>query len=295
MGTQSVTAGPGRTARNLSIFAICLPVVLLLWPAVKTAAHMAFSDDRYLQILLAPVVCLLLMFLERNRIFLQVQYSPRIGIPLLSLAVPLVIACAFGLPTGNSRALPLAMLAIALVWLATFVLFYGIESFRAACYPWCCLLLMIPLPHPWMDQIASGSAAVSYQILRVLGVPVLRHGFRFSLPGFDFEVAPECSGIRSSLALLVVAIVAGYVCLRSGWARLALVLATIPIAIFKNAVRISVLSVLSTYVDRIFVDGPIHHTYGGLLFSIVGVVLFVLVLVGLQRMERPRTHQSPAT
>jgi exosortase len=149
---------------------------------------------------------------------------------------------------------------------------------------------MIPLPSSWMDQIVAGfqhgSAAVSYQILRLSGIPVWRRGTLFSLPGLDFEVAPECSGIHSSLALIMIAIVAGYVCLRSGWARAALILLTIPIALFKNAVRIVVISILGAYVDRAFLDGPFHHQYGGLLFSVVAVVLFVLVLAGLQKIEK---------
>jgi exosortase/archaeosortase family protein len=85
---------------------------------------------------------------------------------------------------------------------------------------------------------------------------------------------------------LIVAIVAGYIYLRSGWARLALILMTIPIALFKNAVRIVGISTLAAYVNRIFIDGAFHHVYGGLLFSVVGMAIFVVVLAGLQKIER---------
>jgi exosortase len=180
--------------------------------------------------------------------------------------------------------------------MAAFVLCYGVQSFRAGLYPLCCMFLLIPLPPSWMDRVAAGlqhgSAAVSYEILRLSGIPVLRRGMLFSLPGLDFEVAPECSGIRSSLALMMVAIVAGYVYLRSGWARSALILLTVPIVLFKNAVRIVVISTLGAFVDRVFIDGPFHHRYGGLLFTVVGVVLFVLVLAGLQKVERRRPGRT---
>jgi exosortase/archaeosortase family protein len=88
--------------------------------------------------------------------------------------------------------------------------------------------------------------------------------------------------------MLTVAIIAGYIYLRSGWARWMLILFTIPIALLKNAVRITVISILGAYVDRAFVDGPFHHRYGGLVFTVVGVVLFVAVLAGLQRIENWR-------
>jgi exosortase len=116
---------------------------------------------------------------------------------------------------------------------------------------------------------------------------VLRHGVQVSLPGLNFEIAPECSGIRSSLALLLVAIVAGYVYLRSPWARSALIFLTVvPILVLRNAFRIAVISSLGAYVDRAFVDGPFHHQYGGLLFSLLGVTFFALALAMLQRVER---------
>src|SRR5579863_4656683 len=205
-------------------------------------------------------MCAFLIYRQRAEIFPQARYSPRAGIPLLSLAMALGIASVYLDPSSVSGGLSIAVFATVAAWMAAFVLCYGVQSFRAALYPLCCLFLMIPLPPSWMDRIAAGlqqgSAAVSYQILRLSGIPVFRRGMQFSLPGLDFEVAPECSGIRSSLALMMVAIVAGYVYLRSGWARLTLIILTVPIVLFKNSVRIVAISTLGAYVDRVFVDGP---------------------------------------
>ena len=292
MRTNVLPAGSSQAARSFWIFAICLSSLLVFWPSLKTAISLALRDDRYLQIVLAPLACSFLIFRQRREIFSQARYSPHAGIPLLSLAMLLGIVSVYRDPGSESASLLVAILAIILVWMAAFFLCYGARTFRAALYPLCCMFLMIPLPPSWMDRIAAGlqhgSAAVSYEILRLSGIPVLRRGMQFALPGLDFEVAPECSGIRSSLALMMVAIVAGYVYLRSGWARATLILLTVPIVLFKNSVRIVVISTLGAYVDRVFLDGPFHHRYGGLLFTVVGVVLFVLVLAGLQKIERRR-------
>jgi len=86
-------------------------------------------------------------------------------------------------------------------------------------------------------------------------------------------------------------LLAGRVCLRYGWTRLALVVATIPIAILKNAFRISVLASLGAYVSPAFLHGRLHH-YGGLVFTPLGVVLFLVVLAGLQRYEA-RAERRP--
>ncbi len=296
MGSHVLPIGSSQAPRNRVIFAICLLTLVVFGPSLQKIISLALSDDRYLQVAVAPLACSLLLFRQRTEIFSRARYSPRAGIPLLSVTVLLAMLSVYRNPDSDSTGLPLTVLAVIFVWIAAFVLCFGAQSFRAGLYPLGCLFLMIPPPSSWMDQIAAalqhGSAAVSYEILRLSGIPVLRRGTLFSLPGLDFEVAPECSGIHSSLALMMIAIVAGYVCLRSGWTRSALILLTIPIALFKNAIRIVVITVLGTYVDRVFIDGPFHHRYGGPLFSAVAVALFVLLLAGLQKTEK-RLGRAP--
>jgi len=115
------------------------------------------------------------------------------------------------------------------------------------------LLLMVPIPDFLLSRaifwLRSGSAEVSYALFQLLGVPVLRSGFIFSLPGVTIEIAQECSGIRSSLALVIMGLLAGHLFLRSPWTKAALALAVLPLAIVKNGIRIVTLSLLSIYVD----------------------------------------------
>jgi exosortase len=269
--------------RSLLLLALLTIDLFLFWPSLVSAFSLAVHNDRYLQVLVAPLLAAFLIFCNRRAIFQQSTYNLPAGIPLIAIA-------AFFSVIFRSRSLPPTILAVVLWVLSLFVLCFGAESFRAALYPLCCLFLMVPYPVAWMDRVAAtlqyGSADVSYALLRVAGVPVFRHGLVFSLPGLDFEVGPECSGIRSSLALLMVCLVAAYLYLRSGWSRLALILLTVPIALIKNAARIVVLATLGAYVDRIYIEGPLHHKYGGLIFSVLGAILFVLALAGLQRLER---------
>ncbi len=273
----------GGTTRYLFLSALVIITLLLFWPSVISALGLAVHNDRYLQVAVAPLLTAFLIFRNRKAIFSPAVYAPELGIPLVTLAALLSLV-------SRSHSLPLAILSIVLLALSTFLLCFGVRSFRAALYPLSCLFLAIPYPVTWMDRIATslqyGSANVSYAILRVTGLPVFRHGLVFSLPGLDFEVAPECSGIHSSIALLMITLIGAYFYLRSGWSRLALILLTVPIVLVKNAVRIVVLAILGAYVDRVYIDGPLHHRYGGLVFSVLGALLFVLVLAGLQYLER---------
>jgi exosortase len=272
------------TARRVAISALWLALLVLCWPPVKTAVSLGWDGGRDVQMFAAPLFVMFLMYWERNRIFAGAAWNVRVGAPLLAVAVPAYLFLRFYGSGG-----PILTISVAiLVSLAAFILCFGLRSFRAACFPLGCLLLMIPVPDSAMDKITAGlqhgSAAVSFQMLRLAGIPVFAEGMRMSLKGLEIEVAPECSGIRSCLALALLGLLAGRVCLRSGWNCLALVVATIPIAILKNALRISVLSSLAAYVNPAFLYGRLHQ-YGGLVFTPLGVVLFVALLAALQRYE----------
>jgi exosortase len=297
-GLHFLPAGPrgNRTASNLSILGILLGTLILFASPLRAAVSLSFHDDRYIQIVAAPFLCVFLIYWERAEIFSKARFSPRAGIPLLSLATVFCLAVIHAPSFKNeSSKLPLSVMAIVLVWIAAFILCYGPRSFKSALFPLCCLFLTIPVPPAVMDRMTIGlqhaSAATSYAILRLVGIPVFRQGMTFLLPGLSVQVAPECSGIRSCLVFLIVAAMASYVCLQTGWRRLALIVLTVPIAILKNAVRIVVISSLSAYVNRAVLDSPLHHQ-GGPVFALVGLALFVPLLCALQRSENRRSRSN---
>ena len=119
-------------------------------------------------------------------------------------------------------------------------------------------------------------------MIRLLGVPIFREGFQLFLPGLSIEVVEQCSGIRSSLSLLLVGILAVHFFLQSGWRRLSLVAAVVPITIAKNGLSIVTLSLLGAYVDRRVLEGPLHRA-GGIPFFLVALLMFAAILWGLKR------------
>jgi len=282
-------AGQAMIARHLCAAALTLVVLFLMWPAFKAVANLGLREDSYVEILAAPFLALFLMYWERDRIFREVRWNPRFAIPVLSVVLAAYFVLLRQQPYSNgSTRLMLAAFALILAWMAVFIFCYGLQSFKMAWFPLCCLLLMIPVPPALIAELTTdlqrGSAATSYQILRLFGVPVLSEGTKFALPGLEIEVAPECSGIHSCLSLVLVGLLTARLFLRYGWTRLAVVASTVPIAIFKNAIRISVIATLGAYVNRAFLFGRIHR-YGGLVFTPFAVVLLVLLLLALQKSE----------
>jgi len=276
---------------RLALLALCVAALLLFFPFVASAIALAAHDDRYLQIVCGPLICLYLIYWDRKNVFSKVAYAPRVGIPLLSVGALLCLAVAALPPNPDPimRLVPV-MFALIVVWQAAFLYCFGTHTFRTALYALCCLWLSVPLPPGVLDRLTAayqqGSVSISFALLELVGVPVFHDDTSFSIPGLDFRIAPECSGIHSGLAFLMVALLAGRLYLGSGWGRAILILSTIPIAMFKNAVRIVVTTSLGAYVDRSFIDGPFHHRYGGIIFSPLDFLLFIPLMLGLRKLER---------
>ena len=135
---------------------------------------------------------------------------------------------------------------------------------------------------------------------RVFSVPHCRRpgacvrGFSSPCPGVTIEVAKECSGIRSSMALFITCLLAAHLFLRTAWKQFLFVLLAFPLALIKNGIRIVTLTLLSIYVDPSFLTGNLHHK-GGFVFFLLALAILAPVLMLLEKSERIHDPQAPGT
>jgi len=158
----------------------------------------------------------------------------------------------------------------------------GWRALRRLAFPIAFLLLMIPIPAIIFNQIAFplqllASKAAEFT-LSGLGIPVLREGNVIVLANTSLEVAEACSGIRSLISLVTLAIVYGYFTDKRVWARLVLALAAVPVAVFANGVRVAGTGVAAHYYGPAAAEGFFHTVSGWTLFVVAFVMLF-----GIQR------------
>jgi exosortase len=179
--------------------------------------------------------------------------------------------------------------ATVLLLLGSFLGFFGIKAFREALFPLGFLFLVTPIPEALLSEIVSflqwGSAEAAEGLFRLTGLPVLREGYTFHLPKLSVEVAPQCSGIRSSISLFVVSILVGRFWLRTTGGRILLILTVVPITLFKNGVRIVTLALLGAYVDQRILDSDLHRSGGIPIFGLAMIMLFSVAWI-LRRMEK---------
>lgn len=168
-----------------------------------------------------------------------------------------------------------------LILLAGLVLCFGGRPFiKELRFPLLVLILAIPLPSIILNQITFPlqifASKVASDLLPLFAVPVLREGNVIVLPLMKLEVAEACSGIRSLMSLFTMAIFYGYFVERSAMRRVVLALASIPIAIAANAVRIVGTGLCVQYWSPEKAMGFFHEFSGWVIFLVSLACLYTL-------------------
>lgn len=177
-----------------------------------------------------------------------------------------------------------------LIVLAGVILFnYGRNFFRAIYFPFFFLLFMIPVPRYLYDIIAFPLklfvTKYAVAVLNMFGVLVLHEGNVIMLENVTLQVVDACSGIRSLTSILVVGITLAYVSQRSTIAKIVLVLAAVPIAIFANIARIVITGLLARSYGSAAAEG-FFHEFAGLGVFGLEIVILIITAVFLRRIGK---------
>src|SRR5712672_3226196 len=269
--------------------------LLLLHPVLGFAAY-ALANDNASHLLLIPFISAWILFLERNKIFKILSSDLAVGfLFLLGGAAFALVAFSLGSAWTSLNRLSVYILALVLLWIAGFAFFFGRTASSQARFPLAFLLLAIPIPEFFLDKaiylLQKGSAEIAAVLFDWSGVPVLREGFVFHLAHVNIEVARECSGIRSSLALLILAILVAHFYLDRFWKQTVLLIAGLFVMILKTGVRIVTLTLLASYVDPGFLYGRLHRE-GGVFFFLLGLLMLAPLLWFFQRTEAKQAAQA---
>lgn len=243
--------------------------------------HRGRPADYYSHIPLIPVISAFLLFRLRKIILQSEGRSLIPGIVTMAGGIGLFSWGQFSQFDFVGHAA--ISTAAAIVFLAgSYLMLFGTKAFTKALFPFVFLLFAIPLPTFLMDKIVSvlavASTGVTHLLFKAFGVPFVQEGAYFHLPVFNIEVAQECSGIRSSIALLITTVLAGHIFLKKSWKRVSLALAVFPVTVLKNGIRIVTLYLLSYFVDMRIIEGGFLHKSGGFIFFGFGLVVLGFIL-----------------
>lgn len=255
----------------------CASVVSVLWLLMTRFNDNSVIASNSSQTILLPACVAYLIWSARIEIFSTAAYAlkPAAIISAISLAIG-SLPHFFAAQPGSEVRLLLGTVSALLLIVAGFWGCYGTIAMKRSASRFCFLALMLPLPSVVANTSISflqyGSAKLSAALFSLLDVPVYSNGVFLTVPGVTIEVARECSGINSSIALFITMLVVGFESLNANWRRIVLLVVTIPLSVLKNAIRIVTLTLLALHVDRGFLTGRLHHA-GGFVFYLIALVV----------------------
>jgi len=256
-------------------FQLSLLAVLSLWLYWSTLSRLLgqwWHDPNFSHGFFVPLFSIFVVWTERSKFSRLVPRPSWSGIALLCFAVFLLVVGQMGAELFLARSSLLVLLG------GIVVLFFGWSALRAVIFPWAFLLLMIPIPTIVLNQITFPlqilASKVAAGVLPLLGVPILREGNVINLPSMALEVAEACSGIRSLMSLVTLAIIYGYLMEKRLWVRILLACASVPIAVVANSVRIIGTGLLVQYWDPAMAEGYFHASWGWIIFVVSLILLY---------------------
>jgi exosortase len=261
-----------------------------LWPLIGVCAAGAWlyadvfarlvsdwaNDDNYSHGFLIPPLAAYFLWERRDRLARAAIRPSAWGLIVVIGSLGLLVSGILGVEFFITRVSLIGVIA------GTVLFLFGWEHLRILSFSLAFLLLMIPLPAIVFNQIAFPlqlfASKFGTGVLQTCAVPVLREGNVITLANTTLEVAEACSGIRSLISLLTLGIVFGYFTDPRTWVRVVLALATVPIAIVANGLRVAGTGLAAHYYGPEAAQGFFHSFSGWLVFAFA----FVLLLVAMQ-------------
>jgi exosortase len=291
--TSSTHESTSKLSSLLTFSVLSAISLLIWWSPLAASLALALGDNQYTHILLILPVSVTLIYLEWKSSESSAGSHSNLGLVLLVAAVAATVVARLHIfPLRRDEQLSVNMLALVAWWIGAFLVSFGTRAFQRALFPLCFLLWMVPIPefllNPIVRLLQEGSVASARLLFALVGVPAAQDGTQISIPGLTVEVARECSSIRSSLMLVVTTMVLAQMSLRSAWRKALVIAVAIPLSVAKNGLRIFILAMLTTRVDRSFITGRLHHQ-GGIIYFLIALAAIVLLIWAARRGEdKPR-------
>jgi exosortase len=275
-----LSAGKRRLSSALPPWQRVVLLLLTVWLYASILARLFLQwvgparDPNFEHGIFVPLFAAFVLWQNRKKLGAIPAAPSWAGIPLVVLSLLILVLGVLGAELFFSRVSLLILLA------GLIILFQGWVFFRAVLFPWAFLVLMIPIPNLILQQVTFPlqllASKLATLLLQLTGVPVLRQGNMIVLAAMPLDVAEACSGIRSLLTLVTLAIIYGYLMENRVWVRVALACSAVPIAVAANSFRIFGTGLLVQYWDPDKAEGFFHAFSGWLIFVVALIMLYGL-------------------
>jgi exosortase len=265
------------TALKLAVGGLLLAFGFLYRDVVVKLVTDWATDDNYSHGFLIVPIAAYFAWERRQRLVAAALQPSFFGLIIVLGSLATLVAGILGAELFLTR---ISMIGVAA---GTILFVLGWHHLRILGFPLAFLLLMVPIPAIIFNQIAFPLQLIASQFgestLTLCGIPVLREGNVIILAHATLEVAEACSGIRSLVSLLTLGIIYGYFTDSRGWVRTIVALATVPIAIVANGMRVAGTGLAAHYFGPEAATGFFHTFSGWLVFVVAFAMLFLVIRV----------------
>jgi exosortase len=295
---------PTRSAPLSSAAWVKIGVVAVLFALVnRWQFHVLLykwrTDANWSHGFIIPLFSLYLLYTRWGEILAAPRRSSLLGLAILVLGLA---GSALGGFYFRNNWLSHASLVAALFGLTAYLAGWGVM--RLAWLPVVFLILGMPLSDSVYDGIALPlqglAASASGALLRAFGASVSVDALRLSITGrsgtpYALTVAEACSGVRSMMAFVALSVAWAYITDRPWWQRLVLVLASIPVTVACNILRVTLTGTMYVIDKPEFGEKIIHELMGvALLVPALGLLMLLSKLLSSLFVEVDEEDLAPA-
>jgi len=261
-----------KNYRTLTVAFFGTLLVLVFLPTWRDLVEFWYTNDDYNHgFLVLPITVYLCFRIYRLNNNIPLDGSSW-GLWLLTFSILIYIIASFaGINT-------LAYLSIVATVFSLTLYIFGSFHLRSYFFPIFFLIFMIPVPAQIFSLLTIPLqlfvSTVSCEIARLISIPVLREGNIIHIPGYTLQVVHACSGLRSLISILMICALFGYTALTMNALRIALCLFAVPVAIFVNIFRVTVMIALFYFFDIDVTTETVHTYFGVAIFLLALIVIF---------------------
>ena len=263
---------PPDSGRRLWLVVATAGALLLCYQsAIRGMLHQWLTDEDMAHGMLAPLVIAGIVYRERSRLRALPLQPTRWAIAVLAAGAGLQLASLLGVGLFAGSVALLVSIAGVILGVG------GFAWLRRLAFPFALALFMLPKLAFVYNQLTLplqlSSTRIAAGILSAAGFLVVRTGNILDVSGHRIAVVEACSGLRYLLPLGFATLVFGYLSGSKVGMRMALLAASLPLAIVFNALRLAALA-----ASPALLTGALH--------DLTGVVVFVLCLASVVCMHR---------
>jgi exosortase D (VPLPA-CTERM-specific) len=265
----------------------CLALGVVFQSALARLAEVWLQQDEFSYGPLLPFICVFLVWQQKETIRVSPFTGSWGGFALfLAAALMALVGQLATVPTLVQYGLVLACAGLTLA--AT-----GWTVFRRLIAPFIVLILAIPLPGFFVNNLSSQMQLISSQlgvaVVRMAGISVFVEGNVIDLGSYRLQVAEACDGLRYLFPLMTIGFLMAYFFKVAIWKRVVLFVSSVPLTILMNSFRIGTIGIMVEHWGTRMAEGFLHEFQGWAVFMVSAATLLLemMLLARIGRDARP--------